>query len=96
MTSFWLGQLGRTKWKGHIFSFLFYGRQVIKSLGKWPRFSKALSNTLASTYPKGNTSSALKGNRLCVPSQPLRPTGKSENFGEPQVSVKSGSLTTPS
>jgi hypothetical protein len=30
---------------------------------------------------------ALRGNRLSVPSQPPRPAGKSENFGELQVSL---------
>jgi hypothetical protein len=73
MTSCWLGQLGRTAWKGHTFSFLFYGKQVIKSLGKKPRFAKALSNPLASTYPRGNASLALRGNRLYVHLRPYDP-----------------------
>jgi hypothetical protein len=67
------GQLRRTAWKGHAFSFLFYGSQDTKFLGKSPRFAKALSDTLASTCPRGYASSALRGNRLYVPSQPLRP-----------------------
>jgi hypothetical protein len=59
--------------EGHAFSFLFYGRQNTKSLGKRPRFAKTLSNILAFTCPKGNASSALRGNRLYVPSQPQDP-----------------------
>jgi hypothetical protein len=35
----------------------------------------------------GNTGSALRGNKLSVPFQPLRPVSKSENFWEPQVST---------
>jgi hypothetical protein len=43
---------------------------------------------------RGNAGLALKGNRLYVPSQTLRPTGKLGSFGELQVYVESGSLTT--
>jgi hypothetical protein len=75
MTSRWLHQFGRTVWKGHAFSFLFYVKQDTKSLGKRPRFVKTLSNTSAFTCPRGNTGSALRGNRLYVPSLPLRLTG---------------------
>jgi hypothetical protein len=57
---------------------------------------KTLSNTSAFTCPRGNAGSAPRGNRLYVPSQPLRPTSKLESFWELQVSAKSGSLTTPS
>jgi hypothetical protein len=71
-------------------------KQDTKFLGKRPRFAKSLSNTLAFTCPSGNTGAALRGNRLYVPSLPLRPAGKLESFWKLQVSVKSGSLTTPS
>jgi hypothetical protein len=81
MTSCWLDQLGRTVWKGHTFSFLFYVRQDTKSLGKRPRFAKTLSNTSAFTCPRGNAVSALRGNKLYVPFQPLRPTGKLRVLG---------------
>jgi hypothetical protein len=57
---------------------LLYGKQDIKFLGKKPRFAKTLSNTSAFTCPRGNAVSALRGNRLYVPSRPLRPTGKLE------------------
>jgi hypothetical protein len=40
-----------------------------------------LSNTSAFTCPWGNAGSTLKGNRLSVPSQPLRPISKSEFLG---------------
>jgi hypothetical protein len=89
----WLDQLRRTVWKGHTFSFLFYGRQDTKSASKRPKFAKTLPNTLAFTCPRGNAGSALRRNRIYVPSQPLRSTGKLENFWELQVSVKSGYLT---
>jgi hypothetical protein len=75
---------------------LFYGRQDTKSLGKGPRFAKTLSNTSAFTCPRGNTGSALRGSRLYVPSQSLRPAGKLESFWDLQVSVESESLITPS
>jgi hypothetical protein len=39
--------------------------------------------------------SALRRNSLSVPSQPLRPSGKSESFWELKFSAESGSLTTP-
>jgi hypothetical protein len=78
MTSCWLDQLGRTVWKGHTFSFFFYGRQDAKSLGKRSRFVKTLSNTSAFTCPRINAGLSLKGNRLYVPSQPLKPSGKLE------------------
>jgi hypothetical protein len=94
MTSCLLYHLGRTVWKGHTFSSLFYGKDT-KSLGKRPRFATTLSNTLAFTCPRGYAGSALKENRLYVSSQSLRPTSKLESFGELQISVKSGSLTTP-
>jgi hypothetical protein len=68
MTFFWLDQLGRTVWKGHTFSFLFNGRQDRRSLEKRPRFAKTLSNTSAFTCPRGNAVSALRENRLYVPS----------------------------
>jgi hypothetical protein len=55
---------------GHALSFLFYGRQDTKSLGKRPRFSKILSNTSSFTCPRVNAGLALKGNRLYVPSSP--------------------------
>jgi hypothetical protein len=44
---------------------------------------------------QGQCKLGLIGNRLYVPFQPLRPSDKSENLWEPQVSVRSGSLTTP-
>jgi hypothetical protein len=63
-------------WEEPTSSFLFYGRQDTKSLGKRPRFAKTLSNTLAFTCPGGNAT--LRRDRLPVQSQLLRPTGKSE------------------
>jgi hypothetical protein len=61
VTSCWLDEL-RTVWEGYIFSFLFYGRQDTKSLGKRLQFAKTLSNTLAFTCSRGNAGSALRGN----------------------------------
>jgi hypothetical protein len=81
MTSCWQDQLGRTVWKGHAFSFLFYRRQDTKSLGKRPRIAKTLSNNLAFTCPRSNAGLALRGNRLYVPSQPLRPQTNERIFG---------------
>jgi hypothetical protein len=40
---------------------------------------------------QGNAGSALRGNSLYVPSQPLRPISKLESFWELQVSAESGS-----
>jgi hypothetical protein len=91
-----LDQLRRTVHKGLACSFLFYGRRDKNSLGKRPKFAKTLSNTSAFICPRGNAGSALRGNRLSVPSQPLRPASKLERFGELLVSAESGSLTTPS
>jgi hypothetical protein len=68
MTFCRLDQLNRNIWKGYTFFFLFYGKQVTKSLEKRPRFAKTLPNTLAFTCPRGNAGSALRGNRLYVPS----------------------------
>jgi hypothetical protein len=65
MTSYWLDQLRRTVWKGYTFSFLFYGRQHTKSLGKRPRFSKTPSNTSAFTCPRDNESLALRKQAVC-------------------------------
>jgi hypothetical protein len=83
MTSYWLDQLGKTVWKECAFSFLFYRKQDkdTMSLGKRPRFSKTLSNTSAFICPRGNAGLALRGNRLLVPSQLLRPASKSESLG---------------
>jgi hypothetical protein len=64
---------------------LLYGKQDIKFLGKKPRFAKTLSNTSAFTYSRDNAGSALKRNRLSIPSQPPRPTSKLQSFGELQV-----------
>jgi hypothetical protein len=66
-----------------------------KSLGKRPRFAKTLSNTLAFTSPRDNAGSTLRGNRLYVLFQPLRPTSKLESFWELQISVEPGSPITP-
>jgi hypothetical protein len=96
MTFCWLDQLGKTVWKGCTFSFVFYGKQNKKSLGKRPRFSKMLSNASAFTCSRGNAGLALRENRLYVPSQPPRLTSKLESFWELQVSAESRSLTTPS
>jgi hypothetical protein len=45
---------------------------------------------------QGQHSLGPRGNRLSVPFQPPRLTGKSESFWELQVSAESGSLTAPS
>jgi hypothetical protein len=66
-----------------------------KVFRKKAQICKILSNTLAFIYPRGNTVSALRENRLSVPSQSPRPASKSDNFWDLQVSAKSGSLTTP-
>jgi hypothetical protein len=74
MASFWLDQLGRTVWKGHnLFLSLLWEAGY--------RFAKTLSNTLTFTCPRGKAGLALRGNRLYVPSQPLRPVGKLEFLG---------------
>jgi hypothetical protein len=52
-----------------------------KSVGKRPRFAKTLSNISAFTCPRDSVGSPLRRNRLDVPSQPLRPTGKLEFLG---------------
>jgi hypothetical protein len=47
---------------------------------KKAQFAKTLSNTLTFTCARGNTGSALRGNRLSIPSQPQRPASKSGNL----------------
>jgi hypothetical protein len=61
-----VGQTWEDVWKGFASFFLFYGRQNTQSLGKRPRFAKALSSTVAFTCSMGNAGSALRGNRLSV------------------------------
>jgi recombinational DNA repair protein (RecF pathway) len=54
------------------------------------------SNTSAFSCCRDSAVVGPRGNRLSVPFQPPRPVGKSDSFWEPQISSKSGSLTTPS
>jgi hypothetical protein len=62
---------------------------------KRPRFAKTLSIPRFSPVPGQCKLSPERKQAVCsIPA--LIPTGKSENFWEPQVSVEPGSLTTPS
>jgi hypothetical protein len=61
-----------------------------KFLRRRPIFAKTLSNTSAFTCHRGNAGLALRENKLSVPFWLSRPTGKSESFGQPWVTSKSG------
>jgi hypothetical protein len=63
---------------------------------KKAQICQTLSNISPFICPRGNAGSILRGNRLCIQSQSLRPPSKLVNFGELRVSVESGYLTTPS